>query len=159
MFSSVSQPVMLMKSSSVRSPGSILTCRLVLSSMLALALSHSSFAQSSKNVAFRSGDYGAMLTGSITGRQYFDYKVKAKAHQKMFVDLAVAHTNGDGTIYLNILPPGSDGVAIYNGSSDTDRSETVPLPSDGVYTIRLYLMGNDRDSGKTVAYRLDMSIQ
>ena len=29
-------------------------------------------------------------------------------------------------IYFNILPPGSDGVAIYNGSLD--------LPGDGDYT-------------------------
>ncbi len=55
-------------------------------------------------------------------------------------------------------PPGSDGVAIYNGSIDGNAT-TVDLPADGDYTIRVYLMGNDRDAGKTVGYTLDLSIQ
>ncbi len=31
--------------------------------------------------------------------------------------------------------------------------------SSGTYTIRVYLMGNDKDSGKTVGFNLDLSIQ
>jgi hypothetical protein len=115
--------------------------------------------QNSAQVQFRPGDYGTMLSGTIIGSDYFDYKLGAKAGQKLFVELTVAGTNGDGTIYLNVLPPGSDGAAIYVGSNDTDNFETVSLPSDGEYTIRVYLMGNDRDAGKTVGYNIDLSIQ
>lgn len=42
---------------------------------------------------------------------------------------------------------------------DTDNSALVTLPATGTYTIRVYLMGNDKDAGKTVGFRLDLSIQ
>ena len=77
----------------------------------------------------------------------------------MSVRLTVSGTNGHGTAYLNILPPGSDGAAIYNGSMDEDRSASIRLTQTGNYVIRVYLMGNDRDAGKTVGYTLDVSIQ
>jgi hypothetical protein len=100
-----------------------------------------------------------MLSGSITGQAYADYTLGARAGQEMFAEITVAETDGSGTVYFNILPPGSTGEAIYIGSMDVDNSETVALPDDGVYTIRVYLMGNDADAGKTVAYNLDLSIQ
>jgi hypothetical protein len=61
----------------------------------------------------------------------FDYKLGAKAGQKLFVERTVAGTNGDGTINLNVLPPCSDGAAIHAGSNDTDTFATASLPSDG----------------------------
>ena len=116
-------------------------------------------AQQSEVVKFESGNYGTLLSGSITGNEYFDYRLGANAGQELFVELTVANTNGDGVVYLNILPPGSTGEAIYNGSMDEDNSETVKLPANGEYTIRVYLMGNDRDAGKTVDFNIDVSIQ
>ena len=115
-------------------------------------------AQMVADVQFERGNYGAMLNGTVMGDEYFDYRLGAKAGQELFAELTVDGTNGDGTAYFNILPPGSDGVAIYNGST-YGNSTTVDLPEDGVYTIRVYLMGNDRDTGKTVGYNLDVSIQ
>ena len=116
-------------------------------------------AQMSADVKFAPGNYGTMLSGTIRGNEYFDYKLGAKSGQEMFVELSVSGTNGDGTVYLNILPPGSEGEAIYVGSMDEDRSATIQLPENGEYTIRVYLMGNDRDAGKTVGYNVDLSIQ
>jgi hypothetical protein len=116
-------------------------------------------AQQSSDVRFQSGNYGTTLSGTITGNEYFDYRLAAKAGQKLFVELRVAGKNGDGSVFLNNLPPGSADVAIYNGSTDADRSTTVQLPTTGTYTIRVYLMGNDRDAGKTVGYNVDVSIQ
>lgn len=116
-------------------------------------------AQMSADVKFQPGNYGTMISGTIIGDEYFDYRLDARAGQELFVELTVAGTNGDGTAYLNVLPPGSDGYAIYNGSSDADNSETIPLPETGTYIIRVYLMGNDRDAGKTVGYNIDVSIQ
>ena len=117
------------------------------------------YAQQSAVVKFEPGNYGTLLNGAIVGDEYFDYRLGAKAGQKLFVELSIVDTNGDGTIYLNILPPGSTGEAIYNGSMDDDRTETVELPKSGEYTIRVYLMGNDSDTGKTVGYNIDVSIQ
>jgi hypothetical protein len=115
-------------------------------------------AQGVADVRFPAGDFGTMLSGSITGAAYFDHRLDARAGQAMFVDLTVAESDGLGTAYFNILPPGSDGVAIYNASVE-GTTATIELPQDGLYTIRVYLMGNDRDTGRTVGYNLDLSIQ
>ncbi len=115
-------------------------------------------AQMSAEVKFQPGNFGTMVNGTVTGNEYFDYMLGAQAGQEMFAELKVSDTNGNGVIYFNILPPGSDGVAIYNGSIDGNTAR-IDLPEDGDYTIRVYLMGNDRDTGKTVGYNLDLSIQ
>jgi hypothetical protein len=116
-------------------------------------------AQMTADVKFKSGNYGTMVSGTITGKEYFDYKLGAKAGQEMFVELKVDGTNGNGSAFFNILPPGSDNVAIYNGSTSADGTARIELPEDGTYTIRVYLMGNDRDTDKTVGYNVDISIQ
>ncbi len=115
-------------------------------------------AQSVSDVKFETGNYGAMVNGTVTGKEYFDYRLGAKAGQELFAELQVSDTNGYGVVYFNVLPPGSDGAAIYNGSINGNTAR-VDLPEDGDYTIRVYLMGNDRDTDKTVGYNLDLSIQ
>ena len=112
----------------------------------------------SAKVEFTPGTSRIMLEGAVRGRDYFDYSLGANAGQTMDVDLRVDGTNGDGTIYFNILPPGSRGEAIYVGSRD-GNSATVRLPDSGEYVIRVYLMGNDRDTDRTVGYDLDVSIR
>ncbi|TMV04812.1 hypothetical protein FGK63_17165 [Ruegeria sediminis] len=126
--------------------------------LAALVLGAPASAQMSSDVHFQQGNYGTMVSGTITGDEYFDYKLGANAGQKMFVELTVSDTNGTGTAYFNILPPGSNDVAIYNASIN-GNSTTIDLPESGDYTIRVYLMGNDRDAGKTVGYNVDLSIQ
>lgn len=124
----------------------------------ALALCGPAVAQGTADVRFQPGNYGTMLSGTIVGREYMDYRLRANAGQELFAELTVTDTDGNGTIYFNILPPGSDDVAIFVGSSD-GRTARVRLPENGVYTIRTYLMGNDYDTGKTVGYNLGVSIQ
>jgi len=51
--------------------------------------------------------------------------------------ITAAETDGTGTGFFNILPPGSDGEAIYIGAMGVDNSATVPGPEDGDYTIRV----------------------
>lgn len=126
---------------------------------LALALAPADVrAQTSADVRFETGNYGTMVSGTIIGDEYMDYRLGASAGQEMFLDLTVAETNGNGTIYFNLLPPGSDGVAIYNASINGNTT-TVDLPESGTYTIRVYHMGNDRDAGATTGFNLDLSIQ
>ncbi len=108
-------------------------------------------------IKFEPGASSATLNGAITGQEYMDYVLGARGGQTMTVDLAVTDTNGDGTVYFNILPPGSDGEAIYNGSMDGNAA-SVALPRDGDYTIRVYLMGNDEDAGKTAGFTVRVGI-
>ena len=115
-------------------------------------------AQTITEVKFAPGNYGTMVSGTISGDDYIDYQLGAKGEQKMFVELSLANSNGNGIVYFNILPPGSEGEAIYN-SSINGNSTTVDLPDDGTYSIRVYQMGNDRDTGKTSGFNIDLSIQ
>lgn len=131
------------------------TCLFVFFAVFATS---SASAQMSSVVRFEQGNYGTMLSGTIKGDEYFDYKLGAREGQELFAELTVDGTNGNGSVYFNILPPGSQGEAIYIGSMDDDRSAKINLPQTGEYTIRVYLMGNDRDTGKTVGYSIDVSI-
>jgi hypothetical protein len=115
-------------------------------------------AQTTSAVKFAAGNFGTMVSGTIIGDEYIDYTLGAKAGQKMFVELTVTDSNGSGTVYFNVLPPGSSGAAIYN-SSINGNSTTVKLPKKGTYTIRVYQMGDDADSGKTSGFNVDLSIQ
>jgi hypothetical protein len=127
--------------------------------LLALLASSPALAQMSAEVDFQPGEFGTMLSGAVTGQDYMDYTLGAQAGQEMVADLTVTDTNGNGTAYFNILPPGSDNEAIFVGSMAADTTARVQLPETGTYTIRVYLMGNDADSGKTVGYTIDLSIQ
>jgi hypothetical protein len=104
-------------------------------------------------VQFEAGNDNAAVKGKITGNGYHDYLLGAREGQTMAVSLITK-----GTCYFNILPPGSNGTAIYNGSIDGPDATNITLPKDGDYTIRVYLMGNDKDSGQTVDYQLSMTI-
>ena len=126
--------------------------------MLALA-PLPALAQMVEDIKFEPGNYGTLISGSVTGNDYFDYRLEANAGQQLFVELSVQNTNGDGVVYFNILPPGSSGETIFTGSMEAEQVAKVQLPKSGPYTIRVYLMGNDRDTDKTVSYNVDVSIQ
>jgi len=117
-----------------------------------------SASSSATKVEFSPGTNRITLEGAIVGHGFFDYSLRASEGQTMFVDLRVEGTNGNGKIYFNVLPPDSRGEAIYVGSRE-GNSATVHLSRSGEYVIRLYLMGNDRDTGKTVDCDLNVSIR
>lgn len=133
-------------------------CLKALAISLPLVLGLPALAQTVSDVHFQAGNYGAMVSGTVIGRDYIDYRLGAKKGQKLFAELTVSGTNGSGTVYFNILPPGSDDVAIYNSSVE-GNSATVTLTASGTWTIRVYQMGNDKDAGKTSGFNLDLSIQ
>lgn len=133
-------------------------CLKALAISLPLTLGLPALAQTVSDVHFQAGNYGAMVSGTVIGREYIDYRLGAKKGQKLFAELTVSGTNGSGTVYFNILPPGSDDVAIYNSSVE-GNSATVTLTASGTWTIRVYQMGNDKDAGKTSGFNLDLSIQ
>ncbi|WP_417582631.1 hypothetical protein [Pelagibacterium sp.] len=114
--------------------------------------------ETAAQVQFERGTSSITLEGAIRGHENFDYSLGASAGQTMDVDLVVDGTNGYGIIYFNILPPRSTGKAIHVGSLE-GNSASVRLPETGDYVIRLYLMGNDRDTDKTVGYDLNVTIR
>ncbi len=79
-------------------------------------------AQESSQVQFQAGKDGAILSGSITGHQYRDYLLRAGKGQTMTTVLTVESTNGHGIAYFNVLPPGSQDLAIYVGSRAIDHA-------------------------------------
>jgi hypothetical protein len=111
------------------------------------------FAQQKTKVHFNAGNDNAAVEGSIKGHHYHDYILGAKAGQRMGVSLIT-----EGNAFFNILPPGSDGVAIYNSSGAGNDATNIILPNDGNYTIRVYLMGDAKDSNKTVKYMVSTTI-
>ncbi len=126
---------------------------------LVVAFANAAWAQETAKVHFSAGATSATVNGTIIGDQYIDYVLGARAGQTMSASIKVAGTNGDGTIYFNILPPGSDGEAIFNGSMSADGQASVKLPKDGDYRIRVYLMGNDKDADKTVGFSVKVGIR
>ncbi len=115
-------------------------------------------AQDTARVQFQPGATGTTINGTIVGDEYRDYVLGAQAGQTMVVSLGVTATNGDGSAFFNIVPAGQDFPALYNGSTDPDRRAEVTLPESGDWAIRVYLMGNDADTGRTVGYSIDVYI-
>lgn len=126
---------------------------LIGASLLLSGLSGAAFAQTRERVKFAKGNDNTAVNGTIKGDGYHDYLLGAKAGQSMGVSLIT-----EGSAYFNILPPGSDGEAIYNSSVMGNDATSVVLPKSGDYTIRVYLMGADADEGATVPYTVSMTI-
>jgi hypothetical protein len=132
---------------------------LALAALLALSqLAPPVLAQDQARVEFEKGNDNAAINGTIVGDEYIDYVLGAKKGQTMAVSLIPGESNGNGTIYFNIMPPGSTGEAIYNGSIDGLDATGIKLPKDGDYVIRVYQMGNDADTGKTTAFMISVGI-
>lgn len=127
--------------------------RLALALVAAFALSAPSVAQQQTQVTFPRGQSSATLKGSITGDQYRDYLVNARAGQTMNVTL----TNPDGRAFFNVLPPGSTGEAVFIGST-SGNSFQGPVPGNGNTTIRVYQMRATARRGETAAYTLAIGV-
>jgi hypothetical protein len=116
-------------------------------------------AQRTIPVQFEAGTSGARLSGTVIGDEYIDYVLGASEGQLMTASLEIIDSNGNGTAYFNILPPGSTGEAIWIGNMEADQIASVTLPATGDYTLRVYQMGNDADTGATTGFYLNVGIQ
>lgn len=105
-----------------------------------------------RRITFPPGASSATVSGSITGRQAVDYKVRGEAGQTMSVALRTSHASN----YFNVLPPGSE-TALAN-SSITGNQWTGTLPADGDYTIRVYLMRSAARRDESADYTLTVGI-
>jgi membrane-bound inhibitor of C-type lysozyme len=109
--------------------------------------------QSTVNVRFRPGANSATLTGSIKGRRYIDYLVRARADQRMTVKLE--RRSGEPA-YFNVVKQGGE-VAIADDAIEVTEW-TGDLPSDGTYAIRVYMGKAGRLAGRTSNFRISFTI-
>lgn len=107
----------------------------------------------SKIVSFGKGKTSTTLSGKIKGHDDVDYLIRASAGQTLIVDIS----GSKFPPYFNVLPPGSKGEAVFVGSSSGDHYEGV-LDKDGDWIIRVYQMGDAKDSNKTTKYKLKISV-
>lgn len=107
----------------------------------------------SRPLQFSKGASSATVTGSLKGDKTIDYKLRAMAGQTMSVSLKTSNSAN----YLNLLPPGSTGEAIVVGST-SGNEWTGPLPADGEYTVRVYLMRSAARRNETANYTLTVGI-
>lgn len=113
-----------------------------------------SFAQIiTKKVTFPAGKSSTLIQGTIAGDQTIDYTLGANQGQKLNVTL----TNKSNDAFFNVLPPGSQGEAIFIGQNDGNKC-SITLPSNGTYKIRVYQMRSSARRGEKASYSLSISI-
>ena len=106
-----------------------------------------------QDIQFEKGAYGTTLNGQIKGDQIVDYRLRARAGQVM----AVAFKPSNLSAYFNVFLSHSSDLALFTGSMAGNHFES-PLPADGVYTLRVYLMRNAARRNETAKYTLDVKI-
>ncbi len=106
-----------------------------------------------KTVHFAKGASSATLKGVLKGERIVDYRLRAAAGQTMSVRLESSNLAN----YFNVLPPGSEDVAIFIGSSGGNEW-SGPLAATGEYTVRIYLMRSAARRNETASYTLTVGI-
>ena len=106
-----------------------------------------------KPIQFAKGASSATVQASIKGDQTIDYTLRAKAGQTMHVTLKTSN----GSNYFNVLPPGSNDVAIFIGSTSGNEFSGT-LPADGEYKVRVYLMRSAARRNESANYTLTAGI-
>jgi len=101
---------------------------------------------------FAKGSSSATVKGQIKGDAMVDYKVRAAAGQTMTVALKGSSAQN----YFNVLPPGAKDVAMYV-AQDGGGYKGV-LPTDGEYTVRVYLMRPAARRKETSNYTLTVGV-
>lgn len=105
-----------------------------------------------ERVQFKKGSTSAVMKGQVKGYGDVDYLVRAGAGQTITVSLKVSNRSN----YFNVLPPGSKDVAMYVGQTGEDFKGV--LPTDGDYTIRVYLVRAAARMSETSRYTLTVSV-
>jgi len=105
-----------------------------------------------QRVEFARGASSASLQGRLKGDEMVDYVVRAGAGQTLTV--ALKKTNSQN--YFNVLPPGSTDDAMYVGQTGDDFKGV--LPTDGDYTVRVYLMRPAARRNETSDYTLTVGV-
>lgn len=110
-------------------------------------------ASQTEQVKFPQNTTSTVIKGQVKGDQFIDYRVRASAGQTLVVSLKTSNLQN----YFNVLPPGSDGVAMFIGSSSGNNFKGL-LPSDGDYTLRVYLMRPAARRNESSNYTLTIGV-
>ena len=136
--------------------GSSGTVVLLAAAGLAAALVHPAHAAPvaprTERVQFAKGSAAATIKGRIKGDATIDYRVRAGAGQTLTVALQGSNPQN----YFNVLPPGAKDVAMFVGQ-DGGGYKGV-LPTDGDYTVRVYLMRPAARRNETSDYTLAIGV-
>jgi len=106
-----------------------------------------------EEVQFEKGASSAVVEAQIQGYETVDYLLRVSAGQYMYVSMAT----DNGANYFNIMEPGEQDVAIYNGATSGNQFEGTTAKS-GAYRIRVYLMRSAARRNETASYRLEMIV-
>jgi hypothetical protein len=124
----------------------------VLCALVGMASAGASDVIRKEDIRFANGASEATIKGVLKGDQTVDYRVRAGAGQT----LAVALKGSNAQNYFNVLPPGSADVAMYVGQ-DGGGYKGV-LPTDGDYTVRVYLMRPAARRNESSNYTLTVGV-
>ena len=107
---------------------------------------------SQERVTFAKGASSATIKGQLKGDETVDYVLRASAGQTLTVTLKTSH----GANYFNVLPPDSSDAAMFIGQIGGDFKGI--LPTDGDYTIRVYLMRSAARRNESSNYTLTIAV-
>ena len=105
-----------------------------------------------ETVQFARGASSADIKGRIKGDATVDYVVRAAAGQTLSVKLRKSNAQN----YFNVMPPASQGSAMFVG--DNGENYSGVLPADGDYTVRVYLMRPAARRGESSDYTLTVGV-
>ena len=106
-----------------------------------------------ETVTFAKGEVSRTINGTIRGREYVDFQVAAGAGQSLGVTLK----RGNAMNYFNIIAPGAN-EALFIGST-SGRQVKRMLATDGVYTVRLYLIRAAARRNERSDYALNIAVE
>lgn len=103
-------------------------------------------------VQFAKGTSSAQLRGTVKGSGDIAYTVTARAGQTLTVSMKPSNAS----LYFNINPPGSL-VSMFVGNMSGQDAQ-VMLPSDGTYTVLVYLMRNAARRNESATFTLNVGV-
>lgn len=106
-----------------------------------------------ERVSFQKGTSSATIEGTVRGDELIDYLLNVRNGQYMNVSM----TTNNGANYFNIMEPGEEYEAVFNGSVNENQFEGTTAKS-GDYRIRVYLMRSAARRGEQANYRLEMNV-
>lgn len=107
----------------------------------------------SKKVSFPTGKSNTIVSGTIKGETTVDYVVSTKAGQELSANLK----SKNSSLYFNVLPPGSNDVAMFIGSTAGNKF-TRTLSASGDYKIRVFLYRNAARRNESAKYELSIGL-
>lgn len=127
--------------------------RIPLGAMALLMLTVPATAQQQTVVAFAKGASSAVLKGSIRGAGDHSYVVAARAGQTLTVDFKPSNASA----YFNVLAPGSNGEAMFVGSTSGNRF-SGRLAMSGRHIVQVYLMRSAARRNEVASYTLTIGV-